>query len=216
LKAVIISDTHRLHDSINLPDGDLLIHCGDFSNSGSLNDVESFLKWFGKQPHKIKLATAGNHDRWIEANVGKAQIMFHSFGIKLLINESITIDGIKFYGSPYTPEFLNWAFMYNRNEAHKIWDRVPKDTDVLISHGPPYGILDHIIDYHDGPKHIGCSVLLETIKSISPKFALCGHIHEGYGQYKLQHSNGKETMCINATVCNEHYDPINLPVVIDL
>jgi Icc-related predicted phosphoesterase len=211
LKAVIISDTHRQHDQIILPDGDILIHCGDFSNQGIEDDINKFIIWLEKQPHKNKIVIPGNHDRYVERNLGKSQVMFKCIGAELLINEFITIDGIKFYGSPYTPEFFNWAFMYNRQEAPKIWDKVPKDIDVLISHGPPWLILDQTIE----GKNVGCNYLRATIEIIAPKFSLFGHIHESYGQMALQHGQ-KQTTYINASICNRQYQPVNNPVVIDL
>ena len=176
MKIIAISDTHGLHNHLKIPDGDMIIHAGDFCNTGAINDFNHFIKWYKSLPHTHKVCIAGNHDHCMQ----KFKFLkddFEEAGIVYLEDSSITIEGIKFYGSPWTPEFLHWAFMYRRGHGYTHWDNVPKDTDILITHGPSYGILDMPIN--DG--HIGCEELLNKVKQLSLTYHIFGHIHESYG-----------------------------------
>jgi Calcineurin-like phosphoesterase len=146
MRLVVISDTHGLHDRIeSLPEGDVLVHAGDFMNSGSdPKDISSFNQWLRKHPFKHRVVCAGNHDRYFENMPGIARGPLTD--AVYLENNGITIDGISFWGSPYTPKFMNWAFMYPRgNRAKRYWDQIPFGLDVLITHGPPRGILDQCL-----------------------------------------------------------------------
>ena len=153
MRLVVISDTHGLHNQIQrLPDGDVLVHAGDVMNSGlDSKEILSFNKWLGEQNFRHRVVCCGNHDRYFQAAPKIARSLLTN--ATYLENAAIVIDGVSFWGSPYTPEFLNWAFMYPRGlAAKKYWDQIPRGLDVLITHGPPFGILDQTAP---GEVHVG-------------------------------------------------------------
>ena len=204
MKIVIISDTHNLHNLINLPSGDVLIHCGDLCNSGSIRDVVGFNIWIGKQDFKHKLVIPGNHDRVFETDYALAKDVLDN--ATLLLDSSVTIEGIKFYGSPWQPAFCNWAFNVPRGlELKEKWDNIPLDTDVLITHGPPHGMLDTV----PGDGSVGCEELLLAVERVQPKLHCFGHIHGGYGIDKRA-----DTVFVNASSCTERYIAANKPIII--
>lgn len=182
MKIFAISDTHGRHEQVQIPEGtDMLIHAGDFSNikspSFNHNEVNKFLMWLEQQPVKYKVIIAGNHDTSIESRfITKND--FKDKGIIYLEHELIEIEGIKIFGSPYTPEFCNWAFNRKREELGKIWDTIPDDTDVLITHGPPKGILDSASRDKHVSENVGCSALLKRVLKIQPKIHIYGHLHD--------------------------------------
>ncbi len=181
MKIFAISDTHGRHEQVQIPEGtDMLIHAGDFSNVKSPamnhNEVNLFLIWLEQQSVKYKVIIAGNHDTSIESRfITKND--FKNRGIIYLEHELVEIEGIKIFGSPYTPEFHNWAFNRSRNKLGKIWDSIPDDTDILITHGPPKGILDSAARGKNLNEHVGCSALLKRVLKIQPKIHIMGHIH---------------------------------------
>lgn len=202
MRLVVISDTHSLHDKIDsLPDGDVLVHAGDFMNSGyDPQDISSFNRWLGEQPFKHRVVIAGNHDRYFQAAPQQAQALLTN--AIYLENSGVTIDGVSFWGSPYTPEFLHWAFMYPQGPAARLyWDQIPANLDVLITHGPPYGILDQTAP---GEAHLGCEELLHAIEQKKPKVHLFGHIHGGAGTFQ-----NESTRFVNAAYLNERYKPLD-------
>lgn len=209
MRIVTISDTHD-HGlgKMDIPDGDVLIHAGDATSRGSFNSIVDFNKQLGKLPHKHKIITPGNHDWLYQREPHLARTIITN--AKLLINEGTVIDGVKFWGSPVTPWFYDWAFNYQRGaDIKKFWDAIPSDTDVLITHGPAYGIGD----YAPICGHVGCEDLLEAVKRIEPRLHVFGHIHEGHGMYTIP---GLKTKFINASICDEDYRPSNKGIVIDL
>jgi hypothetical protein len=142
MRLVLISDTHGLHNTIkNMPEGDVLVHAGDFMNSGTnVLELISFNRWLGQQSFKHRVVCAGNHDKYFESDPGTARSLLTN--ADYLENSEITIEGIRLWGSPYTPEFFDWAFMYPRGTAAiRYWDSIPEHLDVLITHGPPLGVL---------------------------------------------------------------------------
>lgn len=206
LKVICISDTHEKHKQIKLPEGDILIHAGDFTWSGKSQPTLSFLDWLEAQPFKRKILVSGNHDFYFEH--GKNVEQLKGRDIHYLINSEVIIDErFKIWGSPYTPEFMNWAFMATPREREVLWAKIPEGLDILVTHGPPFGILDRTID----GENAGCPYLLKAIQTKKPKFHLFGHIHEGYGLRKIG-----GTTFVNASLCNENYDPINSPVVFEI
>ncbi|RYD83094.1 MAG: metallophosphoesterase [Sphingobacteriales bacterium] len=208
LRFVAISDTHGQHKDLTLPQGDVLLHAGDISSGGRKNEIVDFIKWFEATDYKYKVFIAGNHDFYFEEET-KEEIESLIPSDIIYLNDSITIiDGIKIWGSPITPWFYDWAFNRHRGNAiKKHWDIIPADTDILITHGPSFGILDTT---QDG-KNVGCEELMNAINIIQPKIHLCGHIHEAYG--KRQHN---QTTFINASVLNINYRLVNKPIVFDL
>ena len=182
MKIFAISDTHGRHEQVQIPEGtDMLIHAGDFSNiklpAMNHNEVNLFLIWLEQQPVKYKVIIAGNHDTSIESRfITKKD--FKNRGIIYLEHESIEIEGIKIFGSPYTPEYHNWAFNRTRAKLGKIWDSIPDDIHVLITHGPPKGILDLASRDKNNHEHVGCSALLKKVLKVKPKYMIFGHIHD--------------------------------------
>lgn len=221
LKITLISDTHGKHNQLNkdLPGGDLLLHAGDFMNGGyEFQEATDFLEWFDKiDNYTDKIFIAGNHDRlfeniphWVENNLPKYPT------IEYLQDESwvdyydghngdYPEDNLRIYGSPWQPEFYNWAFNLPRNgdKMKAYWDAIPDNTDILITHGPPYGHLD----IPGGQSvRVGCEMLRYRVDQIKPKIHVFGHIHGGYGHYYNGH-----THFFNASVLNERYSYSNLP-----
>ena len=212
-KITFISDTHNKHKHLTskgmgniLGSGDYLIHAGDCTSLGSKNEITQFLEWFSNTDFKHKIFIAGNHDFGFEQQTDIAQ-EYKDMGVIYLFDNEVTIDGIKFYGSPWQPEFHNWAFNLSRGEelAEK-WEQIPNDVDVLITHGPAYGILD----YAPIGGHVGCEELYRKIVEVKPKIHVCGHIHDGYGQKTM---GGIEFL--NASVLNERYEHAHKPIVIE-
>ncbi len=141
MKIIALSDTHGYYSQVEVPDGDVLVFAGDATAHGRPIELTLFLEWFEEFPHPHKIVIAGNHDRCYEVEPKFARAHFAS--AIYLQDEEVIIDGIKFYGSPWTPEYYNWAFMLPRGPAiADKWKLIPEDTDVLITHGPPHGILD--------------------------------------------------------------------------
>lgn len=177
-----ISDTHTYHNMLNVPDNiDMVLFSGDCSNPKDLLqnsfEVLDFLKWFGQLPIKHKIFVAGNHDVSIERGI-IFKNDFTDHGIIHLWDEEIVIEGFKIYGSPYTPSFGNgWAFNKDRAKISRVWENIPDDTDVLVTHGPPKGILDLSYDRDNKLEFCGDSALGKRIKAIQPKLVCFGHIH---------------------------------------
>ncbi|MCK5521112.1 MAG: metallophosphatase domain-containing protein, partial [Candidatus Marinimicrobia bacterium] len=181
---------------------------GDMSSNGSRESVIDFLKWFASLDYQYKIFIAGNHDWFFEKNDRNEINKIIPSNVIYLENEGIEIEGIKIWGSPISPEFNNWAFNRRRGEEiNKVWNLIPSDTDILITHGPPQGILDRTNNW----ENVGCLDLLTKIMEIQPKFHLFGHIHEDYGKKKIG-----ETTYINASILSAMYDVKNRPVVIKI
>jgi Icc-related predicted phosphoesterase len=208
MKLAIISDTHSYHRRINVPDADVMISCGDFSWRGELDILEDFAQWMGEHPHKKKIVVLGNHDTFENRNQDLPKLVFEKHGVILLHNSGIEVDGLLFYGSPNTPRFGNWAWMSPRHEMGLVWSRIPNHVDVLITHGPPMNILDA----NPSGFHCGCEKLAERVKDLPQLKVHCfGHIHDSYG---ILEQNGVKF--VNAASCDEHYDPVNEPIVIEV
>jgi Icc-related predicted phosphoesterase len=207
MKFVAISDTHGLHRHVKLPKGDVLLHAGDITHRGKEDEVLDFLTWFSKLNYQYKIFIGGNHDFFLEKNRRTFPKMVPD-GITYLSDSGIEIYGIKIWGSPVIPWFYNWAFNVPRGQSiRKHWEKIPIDTDILITHGPPHGILDQVVT----GRHIGCKDLIDIVSKIKPKFHLFGHIHESYGVAKKS-----STQFINASLMNETYQLVNKPFVFEL
>lgn len=211
LKTTFISDTHTQHRKLNLKGGDLLIHAGDLSSRGYKKELEDFLEWFTAQPYKHKVFISGNHDfcfqdipQWCKETIQQ----YTDDSVHYLQDSGVTIEGYKIWGSPWQPWFYNWAFNLQRGpQLKEKWDLIPRDTDILITHGPPYGF--HDFTTYD-KKHVGCEELIKAIHEIKPKINVFGHIHEAAG-----HSIYNDTLFVNASVLNLKYDLVNQPVNIE-
>lgn len=205
MKIVCLSDTHMSHEDVKIPDGDVLIHSGDATCSGNLVEVSAFCEWFRKFPHKHKIFVAGNHDWLFQDDPGIARQLTRDF--HYLQDSSIEIEGLKFYGSPWTPRYGWWAFMVDGEDLKRKWDMIPQDVDVLITHGPPDGILDMA-----GPsRHAGCNYLRDALVRVHPKLHIFGHIHYGHGEL-IQAG----THFVNAAICDDYNNKLNEPVVVEI
>jgi Icc-related predicted phosphoesterase len=211
-KIVLISDTHTMHEDIILPKGDILIHAGDFTGRGNKYEVSDFFGWLERHSKDFEhiIFIAGNHDLSFEAKAEWIPSLLSELpdNIHYLEDQEIVIDGIKFYGSPWQPEFHNWAFNLPRGpELAEKWKLIPDDTDILITHGPPKYMCDFTIR---DQFNAGCKDLLDRVDIIKPKIHVFGHIHEGYG---ITSANGIDF--INASSCTVGYRPINEPIIIE-
>jgi len=217
MKIVCIADTHGRQKKLSkmlrgqMPEGDVLICAGDITPSGEIEMLISFANWLEKQPYKYKIVIAGNHDRCFEntdACLSKDELIKRN--IIYLEDREVTIGGVKFYGSPWQPEFCNWAFNLPRGEdLLEKWRYIPADTDVLITHGPPHGILD--VSIYD-KVHVGCEDLRDEIfNRIKPKLHVFGHIHFEHG---MQVHEG--IRFVNASSVNESYIVKNHPIVVEI
>lgn len=183
---VCISDTHNVH--FDLPPGDVLIHAGDLTQSGSLKELQEAISWLSSQPHPHKIVIAGNHDILLDQACDRSEkdaeerAKLDWGSCTYLENEMITITcangrRLRIYGSPLSPRHGNWAFQYPRPQD--IWSgTVPEDTDILITHGPPLGHLDLM--------RLGCRHLLRELWRVRPLLHVFGHAHEGYGHERVQ------------------------------
>ena len=220
MKLVLISDTHCQLDKITIPDGDILVHTGDLTYRGNLQETSKELFELSKHRARFKniVLIEGNHDWLGERNPTIMDQMCADNGITLLRDSGITIDGIRFYGSPHQPEFCNWAFNLPRGQALKEkWDLIPADTQVLLTHGPPMGILDNV-ERFNGKKceyyieHVGCADLYKKVMEMKElKLHVFGHIHGSYGKHKVV-----DTLFVNASNCTEQYKPTNAPIIVEI
>lgn len=209
-KIVLLSDTHNRHEQIRVPDGDVLIHAGDATVRGTVEEIAGFNRWFARQPHKHKIFVAGNHDWLFETNPRVAESLLDDKIIYLRDSEA-EIANLKIYGSPWTPRFFDWAFNANRGaEMREKWERIPETVDVLITHGPPHGILDRVARL-DSFENTGCEELRERVEVIKPRLHVFGHIHEDFGSVEKI-----GVKFINAANCDIDYTPRNPPFVVDL
>lgn len=235
MKIVCTSDTHGKHKQLNLPEGDLLIHGGDFSSYGYKHEVESFFNWLKKSAKQFELGVvfiAGNHDRsfdpkyfrqyedhdlfknhaeepgkpfWLQRMIEELPTNIH-----YLENSSVEIEGVKIWGSPVTPWFYGdtWAFNRRRGfDISEVWDQIPFDTDIIVTHGPVHSRLDRCMD----GSIVGCEDLERKVDAMKPKVHIAGHIHEGYGI-----SYNEDTTFINASFCDARYIPRQAPIVFEI
>jgi Icc-related predicted phosphoesterase len=214
-KIVCLSDTHNCNRQIEVPDGDILIHAGDATIHGSEPEIEDFLNWFSRLPHRYKIFVAGNHDRLFETENRLARILTANLNIKYLQDSFTDIEGLKIYGSPFQPRFFDWAFNLNRGaEMAEKWKLIPDDVDILITHGPPNGILDEVPKKYE-TENAGCEELRKRVEEIAGfgklKLHVFGHIHCGYGQ---REEFG--VRFVNASVCDEAYQPTQPPIVVEI
>jgi len=212
-KILAISDTHNQHKRCEklFPDGDfdMIIHAGDLTGRGYKQEVKEFFDWFGGlYQFEHKLVIAGNHDFLFEENPPVAKELIPD-NVIYLQDEGVEIEGIKFWGSPQTPWFNDWAFNRQRGaDIKKYWDMIPSDTDIVITHGPVQYLLDYVTHSHE---YVGCEELALKLQEIEPLAHICGHIHCGYGK---TYKHG--TMFYNASMVNESYSPANEAQIIEI
>lgn len=219
MRITVISDTHTKHHQLtnDLIGGDLLIHAGDISSMGYIDEIENFCNWYDSlKQYDNSVFIAGNHDWGFQNKASNIRPLLDSYEwITYLQDSKLTFvnkSGTEFctiWGSPWQPEFHNWAFNLPRNgwELEQKWMSIPSDTDILVTHGPPFGILD-VSSY--GNVNAGCELLLEAVKVKKPKIHIFGHIHSGFG---YQYVDG--THYINASMLDERYKYNRKPLTFD-
>lgn len=243
LRITGISDTHNKHNQLNgkLPGGALLIHSGDITSLGRRHEVEGFIKWFGKQDYMHKVFIAGNHDMTFdrekllrdklahfegrteydtECAEGKPEWLIELLGnlpegVHYLENSSVMIEGIKIWGSPYSATFGHgWGFNVDRgHDSAQLWNTIPNDTDIVITHGPIYGYNDKTQNNY---QNVGCQDLYHRLHEVKPHLHFAGHIHEGYGYGTIPYKNEwGDIHTFNPSTCNLRYEAINKPITFD-
>lgn len=218
MKITFISDTHNKHNGLTslLPGGDLLIHAGDISSMGYKHEIQQFLKWFnGLDSYKHKIFIAGNHDWGFQDNPEMCKELLEFYDKVTYLQDDLELIGddyetaVKVYGSPWQPEFYNWAFNLPRMgwELEVKWNDIPIDTDILITHGPSWGRVDTV---KGQGVSLGCELLKERLEVVVPKIHVCGHIHSGYG-YVFD----GVTHYFNASVLDEQYNLTQKPLTVE-
>lgn len=177
---VAVSDTHGAHDRVTVPPCDLLIHAGDLTRKGKLDELVAACDWLAAQSARHKVFIAGNHDKICERDPNAVRGVAITRGLTYLCDETIELEGLRIHGSPVTPWFRGMAFNRARGPViAEAWARIPVGVDVLVTHGPPHRVGDRMIL---GP-HVGCADLRERLRIVAPKVHLFGHIHEAHGTY---------------------------------
>lgn len=197
-----LSDTHGQHKNLkSLPEADVIVHSGDFTFAGSEEEAYDFMNWFCNLPYKHKIFIAGNHDMCM---YGADHIDGLSRNVHYLYNNSVVIDGIKFYGIP--------MFMEDCMDGNLdvFINNIPDDIDVLITHMPPKGTCD-LANYGKGPEHRGNATLAELLKKLHPTCHLFGHEHDAYGK-----TIKENVIYSNACVVDSRYNLINNPTIINI
>jgi Icc-related predicted phosphoesterase len=201
---VLISDTHGLHRQLDVPSGDLLIHAGDFTlNSKPPAVLHDFDAWLASLPHRHKIVVPGNHEFVLEEPRNRSAIT----NATLLIDSGVEVEGIRIWGSPTTPLY-GGAFGKSRPEDRKRhWAEIPDGLDILITHGPPFAILDH---GGSEERREGCPQLLEAVFRVLPRLHVFGHIHGGHGTLRTD-----DTLFVNASLLGDDGSLGRKPVVVD-
>ena len=225
-----------------LPGGDILIHSGDFSSIGREHEVRNFINWLNLQNnYTYKIFIAGNHDITFESERmfrekgmyfdgamydnepvdGKPEWLIDLLGTGLgpntfyLENSFVEIDQIKIWGSPITPSFgYGWAFNKARgNDINEVWNDIPLDTDMVITHGPIYGYCDKTQNNY---QNVGCADLYHRMHEVKPHLHFAGHIHEAYGYGTIPYKDEwGDIYTFNGSTCNLRYEAINNPITFD-
>jgi Icc-related predicted phosphoesterase len=214
MKICVISDIHCKQNSVTIPECDILISSGDYSFRGELHVVKDFHKWLNKQPAKHIISVQGNHETGVERNfqISKLEAEKACPRVHFVDEGLVEVEGLKVWCTAITPFFCNWAWnRYPGDEIQKHWDLIPSGIDILVSHGPPHKILDGVPEGGGRVRHCGCPQLLAKVLELKPKFHFFGHIHEGRGI----HTQDGITF-VNASICNENYQPIHKPVVVTI
>lgn len=177
-----ISDTHGFHNQLIIPDGiDLVVHTGDSTNYyDERNEQEfiDFLEWYASIDIPNKIYVAGNHDGTIYKREKWCKSLFKENNIVYLHDELVTINDVNIYGSPWSPTFGNWYFMQRRDTLNRRWDLIPDETDILLCHTMPMGVLDLTVDFSHFIKQVGCSALFKRTQKLPNLKLFCGgHIH---------------------------------------
>lgn len=206
VRLVALADTHSWHCDLEVPEGDVLIHAGDLTRTGTFEQLAAVAEWLRGLPHREKIVIAGNHDFGLQRDPGRTRELFA--GLTYLEDEGhVTAQGLRIWGSPWQPEFFDWAYNLPRGAALDArWQLIPRGLDVLVTHGPPYGFGDRV---HSGDR-VGCHDLLRRCLERKPRLHLYGHIHEDRGEW----TEGGVRFC-NVTTAEADLPPtvIDLPLL---
>lgn len=167
MRRVLIADTHGLHDRTPpIPTGDVLVHAGDLTARGTLPQTVAALEWLGGLPHPHKIVIAGNHDWSFQRDAALTEALVPA-GVTYLRDSGAVVEGVRFWGSPWQPEFFQWAFSLSRGEAlARVWAQIPDNVEVLVTHTPPHGVRDRVIRGRQNQVVVRISTDASTI---------CGH-----------------------------------------
>jgi len=184
MKIWAVSDTHGNHSSLVVPpDVDCLIFAGDATNYRNIfqNEVEfyDFKQWLFDLPIKHKILIAGNHDTWATKKYNIDDLKYNN--VVYLEHEYFELDDLTIFGSPYTPVFNDWNFMVKKDKISRYWDDLNENIDILVTHGPPKGILDLSHNHEEVLERCGDSALQKKVDKIKPLFHIFGHIHDSPG-----------------------------------
>lgn len=195
MRTLLLSDTHGQHEFLAINHRyDIAIHTGDFSN-GSEASTDRFLAWFSELDCEHKLLIAGNHDWFPFRNPDEFSDKCHRLGITYLCDSSVTINGIEFYGTPWVPQFYDWAFMEYEPKLLEIYSSIPPTTQVLLTHGPALGVLDRV-----SRGNVGSSALARILPTLPAlQYHFFGHIHEGAGIHKTPNLISINAACMTGT-----------------
>jgi predicted phosphohydrolase len=206
LRLVLFSDTHQLHREVDVPDGDILIHAGDFTMfSRSPAEIADFNTWLGELPHRFKGIVPGNHEFFLEADPTERSVLSNA---TVLINEGIESEGLRLWGSPVTPLYGGAFGLSSAKDRERLYAKIPQDIDVLVTHGPPFGILDAD---PVSALHEGCHELLDAVMRVRPKLHVFGHVHGAYGVFQTEH-----TAFVNASLLGLHGALDRAPFVFEM
>ncbi len=200
-----ISDSHTRHAELTVPRADVVIHCGDEANARKpwMNKLQSrdFFDWFVGLEIETKIFVPGNHSTAIAEGLLKPE---DYPSVRFLIHAAMTLEGIQIFGSPYTPAFFDWAYMKPRDELDAIWATIPNSTDILVTHGPPKGVLDVTRDWRTKvPIHVGSKSLTRHVEQrIQPRIHAFGHLHDETGIRNFGTVTLGDTQFINCSVVN--------------
>ena len=182
MRIVAVADTHLFHHELVVPDGDVFIHAGDMCRGGDLAELAEAAEYIRSLPHRHKIVVAGNHDWPFAETPAEARALLGN-DVVYLEDSGVTLEGVRFWGSPWQPEYHGWAFNLPRGKALAAkWALVPSTTHVLVTHAPPHGIGDRS---SMGGEREGCRDLRDRVLEVAPRLHLFGHIHEDGGVFPV-------------------------------
>jgi Icc-related predicted phosphoesterase len=214
MKIVALSDTHGQHRMVSVPDGDILIFSGDMTMGGEPWALNDFSEWLAALPHEHKLWTYGNHEWTCDPRNAHYVPGFDCIvqsGRRLGDHQSgtlVKVNGLRIWGSPVHPRFHGWAFGREKgSDIRRYWEQIPLDADVVVTHGPPQGILDA----NGAGEQCGCPALRDRLSAVRPAVHIFGHIHTRYGVEQRG-----ATRFVNAALLDDKYELVREPIVLEV
>jgi hypothetical protein len=206
MRILLLSDTHGAHRQVEYPTADVLIHAGDMTRGGTLAELAAFNEFLATLPYARNIVIAGNRDFCCQRQPAESRrILTRALYLE---DQEISLEGLRVYGSPWQPPFLDMAFNLPRGvELRKKWECIPAGIDILVTHTPPLGIGDLTLR----GAHVGCEELLPAVRRLHPRIHCFGHIHEAYGDWVAD-----GIRYINASVMDAAMRVVNEPVLVDI